>query len=41
MDLNYFREKEGTIEVDMTKNKIKGYAKGKEGFLEQIKRLRE
>ncbi len=40
MDKQFFERKEGTIEFDVRKNAIKGYALGKEGFLEQIERLR-
>jgi len=40
MDLNYFNRKEDSVEYDVRKKAFKGYAKGKTGFLEQMKRLR-
>ena len=40
MDNKYFERKEDTIEYDVRKRALKGYCKGKAGFLEQIERLR-
>lgn len=40
MDEQAFEIKEGTIEYDVNKRVIKGYAIGKQGFLEQIERLK-
>lgn len=40
MDQKYFENKEDTIEYDVRKRAIKGYCLGKQGFLEQMDRLR-
>ena len=40
MDIKQFNKKEGTIELDVRKRAIKGFCRGKAGFLEQMERLK-
>jgi len=39
MDEQYFERKEGTLEVDMRKNAVKGYCVGRKGFAKQMEKL--